>query len=448
MSREMLTRTVFQNPLIPHMPTEKQAAFLSLPHHEAFYGGAAGGGKSDALLMAALQFADVPGYSALILRRSFQDLALPGALLDRAHSWLGNSGAKWKDQTKQWEFPLAYGTENPTLNFGYLEHEKDKYRYQSSEFDCIEFDELTQFSGTQYTYMFSRLRKTADSKVPFVRMRSASNPGNQGHEFVKLRFVDPGDPRRPFIPARLADNPHIEQQSYRESLAELDPETRRQLEEGDWSEPTPEGAYYGRQYDAAEREGRITHVPHTPNLPVDTWWDLGIAKGRDSMTVWFTQPDGLAIRVIRSYGCSGEGFPHMAQYLQSLPYVYGTHNAPHDIMVTEIGTGKTRLEQAAALGIKFQRVPNIGWAEGIIAGRNFFGRCWFDRANCAVGLRALKNYRKEWDERGQCWKETPVKDWTNDYADSFRMLAVGYKEKIVRHGMGEVACDYDPYARI
>lgn len=425
-----------ENRLIPHTPTPKQAAFLSLPHHEAFYGGAAGGGKSDALLMAGVQFADVPGYSALILRRSFQDLSLPGALLDRAHEWFAPTGARWKDQNKQWEFPTA-GLP-ATLNFGYLEHEKDKYRYQSSEFDTIEFDELTQFTKSQYTYMFSRLRKTADSKVPFVRMRAASNPGNEGHEFVKIRFVNPGDPSRPFIPARLTDNPHIDQSSYRKSLAELDPDTRRQLEEGIWDEPTPEGAYYQRQYDAAEREGRITALPHTPILPVDTWWDLGIAKGRDSMVVWFTQPDGLNIRAIRCYGCSGEGFPHMAQYLQSLPYIYRSHNAPHDIMVTELGTGKTRYEQAAALGIQFQRVPNIGWAEGVLAARNLFPRIWFDKTLCAVGLRALKNYRKEWDERGQCWKERPVVDWTNDYADAFRMLAVGYNESLpVRHGVTE-----------
>ncbi len=403
---------------------------MSLPHHEAFYGGAAGGGKSDALLMAALQFVDVPGYSALILRRSYQDLSLPGALLDRAHDWLADTGARWKEQDKQWEFPLPYGTtkDTPTLNFGYLQYERDKYRYQSAEFDGISMDELTQFTATQYTYMFSRLRKTKDSKVPFVRMRSASNPGNEGHEFVKQRFVDPGDPSRPFISARLLDNPHIDQEQYAFSLAQLDPITRAQLEQGVWDEPTPEGSYYGRLLELAAESGRIANVPYEEGLRVDTWWDLGIAKGRDSMTIWFTQTYGREIRVIDVYGNSGEGFPFYAKVLQQRGYIYGTHHAPHDIQVKELGTGKSRQEQAAELGIRFEQVPDVGLDSGINAVRTILGRCWFDKAKCAKGVRALKNYRKEWDEKNQVWKDHPLKNWTNDYADSFRMMAVGWEE--------------------
>jgi phage terminase large subunit len=290
------------------------------------------------------------------------------------------------------------------------------------------------------------LRKTADSKVPFVRMRSASNPGNEGHEFVKIRFVDPGDPGRPFIPAWLTDNPHIDQGGYLRSLAELDPITRAQLEQGVWDEPIDEGAYYKRQYEQVEREGRICHVPHEPILPVYTFWDLGTDKARDSMTVWFVQPDGFRIRLIRSYGVGGEGMPHMAQHLSSLGYNYGEHWAPHDIEVKEVGTGKTRKETAKALGITFRTVPNIGLFEGILATRNIFSRCYFDQTNCATGLRALKNYRKDWDEKGQVWKSFPRKDWTNDYADSFRMMAVAWKERATIMDKGQnVVADYDPY---
>lgn len=412
------------------MPTARQAVFLSLPQREAFYGGAAGGGKSDALLMAALQFADVPGYSGLILRRSFQDLALPGALLDRAHSWLSKTGARWRDQQKQWEFPIAYGTEHPTINFGYLQTERDKYRYQSAEFHFIGVDELTQFTKTQYLYMFSRLRKAENSTIP-LRMRSASNPGNEGHEFVKIRFVNPGSPMRPFIPANLKDNPYIDQESYLANLMELDPITQAQLKDGLWDEPTPEGSYYGKWIDLANAQGRIGLVPYEPQLPVDTWWDLGIATGRDSMTLWFTQTYGREIRVIDVFGTSGEGFPTMAKVLQDRGYVYGTHNAPHDIKVTEIGTGKTRKEQARALGIDFREVPNIGIDEGINAVRTVLGRCRFDKGKTGErGLRALKNYRKEWDDKGQCWQNHAHKDWTVDYADSFRMMAVGMRDEM------------------
>src|SRR4051812_48713519 len=91
----------------PHDPhaNPKQAAFLLFPGLEAFYGGAAGGGKSDALLAGALQYVDVPGYAALLLRRTFSDLALPSALMARAHEWLGPTNARWNDTTKTWTFP-------------------------------------------------------------------------------------------------------------------------------------------------------------------------------------------------------------------------------------------------------------------------------------------------------------------------------------------------------
>lgn len=424
MRERFITETVLKNPFIPHTPTARQAIFLSLPHHEAFYGGAAGGGKSDALLMAALQFVDRPNYSAALFRRTYADLALPGALMDRAHDWLGPTGARWMEKDKQWVFPSG-----ATINFGYMENERDRYRYQSTEFQFIGFDELTQFTASQFTYMFSRLRKSAGSEIP-LRMRSASNPGNIGHQFVKVRYVIPGDATKPFIPAKLHDNPHLDQASYRKNLAELDDETRRQLEEGIWDEPTPEGAYYKTQVERAEKEGRICFVPHEPSLPVHTFWDLGTARGRDSMTVWFLQQVGKELRMIRSYGVGGEGFPHMATYLNSLGYFYDRHYAPHDIAVKEVGTGRTRLEQAESLGLRFDVVPDVGFDNGINAVRSIFHKVYFDSKNCEVGIRALKNYSKEWDERGQCWKAHPKKDWTNDYADSFRMFAVGFEEDI------------------
>lgn len=214
----------------PHDPTPRQAEFLALICREALYGGAAGGGKSDALLMAALQYVDRPNYAALILRKTYKDLALPGAIMDRCGAWLAGSGARWSDTDHAWTFPGG-----ARLAFGYLETEKDKYRYQSSEFQFIAFDELTQFPETQYRYMFSRLRRATDSDVP-LRMRSASNPGGIGHDWVHERFVKHGPTDdRVFIPATLDDNPHVDAVEYRKNLAELDETTRMQLEKGIWT---------------------------------------------------------------------------------------------------------------------------------------------------------------------------------------------------------------------
>lgn len=179
--------------------------------------------------MGALQYADIKGYAALILRRSYTDLALAGGLIPRSHEWLAGR-ARWRDTEKRWDFPTG-----ASLTFGYLEHENDKYRYQSSEFQYIGFDELTQFSETQYRYMFSRRRRLQGAQVP-LRTRSASNPGGLGHDWVKRRFLDEGrEHGRIFIPAKLADNPYLDRHEYEQSLMELDPITRRQLLDGDWT---------------------------------------------------------------------------------------------------------------------------------------------------------------------------------------------------------------------
>lgn len=234
---------------IPNKPTAKQLLFLMLPHREVFFGGAAGGGKSDALLMAALQYADVPTYAGIIFRRTFTDLALPEALMARSHEWLSDTDARWKDSEHTWYFPSG-----ARLTFGYLDSPQVKYRYQSAAFQFIGFDELTQFQEEDFTYLFSRLRRRktqARYGIP-LRMRTTSNPAAinaAGYGWVKKRYQIrmvpnpiPGAkplPRgfhhnRPFIPSFAVDNPFLDVNEYIGSLSELDPVTREQLLAGDW----------------------------------------------------------------------------------------------------------------------------------------------------------------------------------------------------------------------
>lgn len=264
-SKEIFKRYVLENKWIPHKPTQKQAEFLCLTCREALYGGAAGGGKSDALLMAALMFVDVPNYSAIIFRRTYADLALPGALMDRALEWLGETKAHWDSMKHIWRFPSG-----ATLTFGNLEREQDKYRYQSAEFQSVGFDELTQFIESQYRYLFSRLRRLENALIP-LRMRSASNPGNIGHDWVKRRFLTEGTRYgRVFIPAKLRDNPYLDQDKYVESLSELDPITRRQYLDGDWT------ARHGGSIFRREWFEIVNEAP--ADLHKVRFWDLAATK--------------------------------------------------------------------------------------------------------------------------------------------------------------------------
>jgi predicted phage terminase large subunit-like protein len=243
--------------------------FLLLDENEAFFGGAAGGGKSEALLMGALMYVRYSGYNAILFRRTYQDLSLPEALMDRAFDWLMPSDAEWDNHLHCWRFPSG-----ARLSFGYLDAKRDRYRYQSAAFQYIGFDELTQFREDDYRYLFSRLRRLEGVDLP-LRMRSASNPGGMGHEWVKRRFLIEGSRHgRIFIPARLEDNPYIDQASYIASLNELDPITRARLLYGDWSARDTGGMF------------RRHWFPIITSIPVDfdrvvRFWDLAATKPKD-----------------------------------------------------------------------------------------------------------------------------------------------------------------------
>lgn len=266
---------------IPHEPRPKQAAFLLLDAKDALYGGAAGGGKSDALLMAALQYVDVPGYSALLVRRTYAELSKPGALLDRSHEWLAPTDAKWNGEKHEWRFPSK-----AVLSFGYLQSRGDEDQYQSAEYQFVGVDEITEFpEPRQPIFLFSRLRRPSNSVVP-LRFRCATNPIGLGAEWVERRYITNGPTyRNPetdrlepkiFIPATLEDNPYVDQESYGEMLAELDPITREALRRGVWG-ARPPGLFFRRSsIDIMERR----NLPDLSELVLVRWWDLAATEER------------------------------------------------------------------------------------------------------------------------------------------------------------------------
>ena len=319
----------------------------------------------------------------------------------------------------------------------------DQMRYQSRQFQYIAWEELAQWpTDTSYLYLMSRLRAPERLAIPCL-VRATCNPDGPGARWIAKRFgilpsgestslevkLDGRKWRRRFIAARLDDNPHLAGTGYREQLLQLPDETQRALLGGRWDEAPIGGAIYGEVLSKAREEHRITKVPHDPTLRVDTAWDLGVG---DSTAIWFSQSVGREVRLIDYYEANGEGLPHYAHVLDKKGYLYGRHIAPHDIRVREMGSGRSRIETAASLGIKFDIAPNVGLEDGIHAVRMLFPLLWIDERRCAAGLEALGSYRRSFNKTLGEYKETVVHDWSSHCADAARYLAVSRKPPRVR----------------
>ncbi len=185
------------------------------------------------------------------------------------------------------------------------------------------------------------------------------------------------------------------------------------------------GAYYDGIIEAAEKEGRITGVPYDPAVQVHTAWDLGIG---DSTAIWFIQIVGKEVHWIDFYEASGVGLDHYAKILKEKPYAYGAHLLPHDAKARELGTGKTRVETLANLGVKVRVIPRHAVDDGIQAVRALLARSWFDKVKCDRGLSALRSYRRAWDEKMAVFQPRPVHDWSSHAADAARTAAMGLDE--------------------
>ncbi len=239
-----------------------------------------------------------PGSSALVLRRTFTELALPGAIMDRAHEWLGKR-VHWDGENKTFRWP-----NRATVTFGFLKTENDKYRYQGPDFNTICFDEVTQFTETQYTYLHSRLRRDAGSPIP-IRMLSAGNPDGPGLEWVKARFVDPGHLDMPFIPGLFGENPYLDQVAYERRLNALDPVTRARLKDGDW-EIQAAGNKFKREWFEIVKD-----YPHDARKV--RYWDLAATEpkpGKDpdyTAGAFMAEKDGIYYLRIQRHRVSPKG---------------------------------------------------------------------------------------------------------------------------------------------
>lgn len=402
-------------------PQAKQAQFMSRPEYECLYGGAAGGGKSDALLVEALRQTDNPNYRALILRKTYPQL---GELIDRSQSLypLCFPRARYNDSKYVWIFPSG-----AKIYFGAMQHSKDRTNYQGKRYDFIAFDELTHFTWDEYSYMFSRNRpskKPTSAKKTRVYIRATANPGGIGHGWVKERFISAAPPMTPirqsvqvrmpdgsmatmtqeriFVPATVFDNDILlrDDPQYLARLALLPEKERNALLYGDWD--TFEGQYFtdfkiAPDVDAAKRAGimadeqelrgshRWCHVipPFDLNSGARKGWkiirsyDFGYARPF-SCAWWAVDYDGVIYRILELYGCTSnpnEGvkwtpdkqFREISRLEQSHPWLKGREiSGVADPAIWDASRGESIAETAMRYGIYFtpgdhQRIP--GWMQ-------------------------------------------------------------------------------------
>lgn len=284
------TTEVVERPILWQPHPGAQTKFLASSVAEVMYGGAAGGGKSDCLLVDALRGCNTPRYSAILFRRTYPDLI---ELIERSRELYSAFGGTYNGSEHIWRFPSG-----ARVKFSHLQHDRDELAHKSIEYQYIAFDELTSFTEAQYRFLFSRLRSSRG--IPML-MRSATNPGDRGHEWVLRRwapwllteprpdlvpgfegpFVDPGttlwawrpDPDGPesfsrykrdpdaisrtFIPALLRDNPSADTPEYRRNLKQLDPVTYRQQAKGDWLVKPAAGLYFKRTWTKTIQPGQL-----------------------------------------------------------------------------------------------------------------------------------------------------------------------------------------------
>ena len=303
-------------------PQEKQAAFMARGEYEALYGGAAGGGKSDALLCEALRQVHIPHYRALLLRKTYPQLS---ELIDRSRILYGAAfpGAVYNGTEHCWRF--ASGAK---IYFGSMQHREDRVNYQGKRYDFIGFDELTHFTFEEYSYLFSRNRPSGPGTRVYIR--AATNPGGVGHGWVKERFVDPAPPMTPieekqrvilpdgsekvftrsriFIPSTVFDNGALLRNSpeYLASLSMLPEAEKQALLYGSWD--SFQGQVFREWRNAPNPRHKNTHVIAPFRIPQSwrIWRGFDFGYARPFAVGWFAaDTEGRMYHIRELYGCSG-----------------------------------------------------------------------------------------------------------------------------------------------
>lgn len=371
-------------------------------------------------------------FRGLVIRRNAKDLT---DFVDRANQVWSKYGARKTGNPAKFTFPSG-----AVIYTGHLGNQDAYTSYQGHEYHKILIEELTHIPTQE---LFEKLMGSLRSTVPELspQFLATTNPGGSGHEWVKeyWKITDPEQDNgkkfdenglsKIFVPANIEDNRHLAEADpkYVQFLKNLPPDLRAKWYEGSWEDIDTENQYYASRITKMKNQDRITKVPFNPALRTFTAFDLGVG---DQMVLWTFQIHGIEVRINDCFAASGQPLKYYSDYLKDLEKEKDirieTLFVPHDASVRSMtsDTLMTRYEKLEELGWSVEMAPNIRVDDGIDAVRDLLGHCYIDEINCKDGIRALKAYQKQFDEKMNRYKDKPLHDWASDYADSFRYLAL------------------------
>ena len=333
-----------------------------------------------------------------------------------------------------WDYALEFTRDIPEIKVNHSELRIDflngaRFRLFGADnynamrglyFDAVVLDEMADFPASAWSNVIRPALADRRGSATFISTPKGKN------EFWELWHEAQDDPNWFTAMLKASDTSILDQEELDEARRTMGDDRYEQEFECSF-EAAIQGAFYAKEMKEATEDGRITRVPYDRAASVITAWDLGIG---DSTAIWFAQFVGQEIRVIDYYESSGVGLDHYAKVLLDKDYQYEQHILPHDVQVKELGTGKSRLETLDALGIRnIEIAPKLAVEDGIQAARTMIPKCWFDADNCTRGIEALRQYRRDFDEKLKTWRGRPLHDWTSHGADAFRYLAVGYRRE-------------------
>lgn len=418
----------------PHEWPQMQA--LASTEFEILYWWARGWWKTFCWMLWLLYDTDNPKYRALVVRRNYADLT---DWIDRARDIYLNVWA----ELVAGEFRFPSGA---IIRMGHLWDENAYTKYQGHEYQRMVIEELTQIPTEE---LYLKLISSCRSTVEWLNAQvfATTNPWGIGHLWVKKRFVDIALPltvytdpiswrTRVFIPAKVEDNPTLlkNDPDYVKFLESLPEDLRKAWRE--WSRDVfdSKGSYYSQYILEARKTNRICKVPYDKMLPTYKFWDLGID---DNMVIYVFQFFWKEIRMIDCIWWTDKWFEH---YIPILRERYGVENMwfPHDIEVREMSSNMSRKQILEQSGITVNVTPNISIEDWIQAARTLFSNVWFDEDKTQKAIEALNIYRKRRDEKNLVFGK-PIHDWSSDFADAFRYMAVAYTNIIRIQNRGQTS---------